>query len=231
MFSPTDKNRFALSFLDIGDLADRRRRPVLHPRRPTPGSRPASRDGPRYGVSLHPDAARRTLFGAVGTGSSYVLVRSLDDGASWDLPLGPGTSSGGNLIAFDLDDPAYVFWGRHRNTSHGAGAWSPMSGLERRLRGLGLHAHGAGDGERAGALRARPRRQRLGGPPLARPRGDLDRGAGDALRQPQHLEQVRPLPRASARPERALHPRARTATSSGSGRSRSARRRAGPSWI
>ena len=66
-----------------------------------------------FGVSLHPDAARRTIFGAVGTGSSYVMVRSLDAVATWDLPLGTGTRSDGNLIAFDLDDPAYVFWGRH----------------------------------------------------------------------------------------------------------------------
>ena len=104
-------------------------------------------------------------------------------------------------------------------------------GPRRRLRGLGLHAHGAGDGERAGALRARPRRQRLGGPPLARPRGDLDGGAGDALRQPQHLEQVRALPRASARPERALHPRAGQPHHPEMVARRAARRRAVPSWI
>ena len=196
MFSPTDRNRFALSFLDIGirltDNGGQSFTPSTYTNEQTGQARRTT-----FGVSLHPDTARRTMFGAVGTSSSYVMVRSLDDGASWDLPLGSGTKSGGNLIAFDLDDPAHVFWGRHRNTSHGAGAWSLMSGLSTDFAVLGLHAHGAGDGGRAGALRARPERQRLEGPPLARPRGDLDGGAGDALRQPQHREQVRAVPRAS----------------------------------
>ena len=153
MFSPTDKNRFALSLPRHRDLADRRRRPVLHPVDLHQGATGKPRRT-TFGVSLHPDAARRTLFGAVGTGSSYVLVRSLDDGASWDLPLGPGTMSDGNLIAFDLDDPAYVFWGRHRNTSHGAGAWSLMSGssADFAVWGCTLTAPGMANGQALFAL-------------------------------------------------------------------------------
>ena len=128
MFSPTDRNRFALSFLDsaiwLTNDGGRSFSPSTYANEQTGRPKRTS-----YGVSLHPDAGRRTVFGAVGTGSTYVLVRSLDDGARWDLPLGPDVRSAGNLIAFDLDDPAHVFWGRYRNTSHGAGPWSPMPGL------------------------------------------------------------------------------------------------------
>jgi hypothetical protein len=128
MFSPTDRNRFALSMLDSAIwLTTNGGQSFTQATYTNEQTGQAKRTA--FGVSLHPDASRRTILGAVGTGSSYVMVRSLDDGASWDVPLGPGTKSGGNLVAFDLDDPAHVFWGRHRNTSHGAGAWSPMAGL------------------------------------------------------------------------------------------------------
>lgn len=128
MFSPTDRNRFALSMLDSAIwLTTNGGRSFAQSTYTNEMTGQAKRTA--FGVSLHPDAARKTIFGAVGTGSSYVMVRSLDDGATWDLPLGTGTTSDGNLIAFDLDDPSNVFWGRHRNTSHGAGAWTLMSGL------------------------------------------------------------------------------------------------------
>jgi hypothetical protein len=128
MFSPTDRDRFALSFLDsaiwLTNDGGRSFTPSTFTNEQTGRPKRSS-----YGVSLHPDAGRRTLFGAVGTGGTYILARSLDDGASWDLPLGPEVITAGNLIAFDLDDPAHVFWGRYRNTGHGAGPWSPMPGL------------------------------------------------------------------------------------------------------
>ncbi len=228
MFSPTDRNRFALSFLDSGIWLTGNGGQSFTPSTYT-NEQTGRRDGPPIGVSLHPDAARRTIFGAVGTGSSYVMVRSLDDGATWDLPLGTGTKSGGNLIAFDLDDPAYVFWGRHRNTSHGAGAWSLMSGLgpDFAVWGCTLTAPGMANGQALFALDLDAS--------VSVVRRSLDRGVTwtDVLAMPydnRTFEQVRALPRASARPRRALHQRARTATSSGNGRSRAARRRAGPTW-
>ena len=153
MFSPIDKNRFALSFLDsaiwLSNSGGQHFSPSTYTNEQTGKEKRTT-----YGISLHPDTARRTLFGAVGTGSSYVMVRSLDDGASWDLPLGTGTTSGGSLIAFDLDDPAHVFWGRHRNTSHGAGAWSPMPGLDAGFAVLGctLTAPGMAEGQALFAL-------------------------------------------------------------------------------
>ena len=140
-------------------------------------------------------------------------------GRRWDLPLGPGTRSDGNLIAFDLDDPAHVFWGRHRNTSHGAGAWSPMSGLgaDFAVWGCTLTAPGMAKGQALFALDLDAS--------VSVVRRSLDRGVTwtEVLAMPYDnrsaVEQVRPLPRASARPGRALHQRAGAATSSASGRS------------
>ncbi len=153
MFSQTDKNRFALSILDTGVWMTNDGGQSFT-RSTYTNAQTGQAKLTAFGVSVHPDATRRALFGAVGTGSSYVMVRSLDDGASWDLPLGSGTKSDGNLIVFDLDDPAYVFWGRHRNASHGAGEWSPMPGLggEFAVWGCTLSAPGMANGQALFAL-------------------------------------------------------------------------------
>ena len=128
MFSPTDRKRFALGLQDIGVwLTNDGGRSFSESSFTNALTGEAKRS--TFGVAVHPEAARRTLFGAVsGQNSPYVLVRSLDDGATWDVPLG-STRSDGSVILFDRDDPAHVFWGRHRSSSHGAGGWSEMPAL------------------------------------------------------------------------------------------------------
>lgn len=74
--------------------------------------------------ALHPD--KPVILASVGSGSVGTLLRSPDNGRTWNV-----VSSGNrkrNVIAFDLDDPNYCYQWRERSNDAGL-TWTEMANM------------------------------------------------------------------------------------------------------